>query len=208
MLGVIGCLGKVPFICSHGLVMTFSNLKRDRRSRWAKHDVLGKKPTLEWVGEDLSSVSMDIRLDINLGVTPASALLVLEKMQASKEPHLLLIGGEIIGRYVISSVTENRKFHSGAGVCLVAEVSLSLTEWSGEVDDWANQAVGMIDSVLSPVSDAVAGVIGDVTGAIEGVAGEVKEAVGGVVNQATDAALKISKNAVGGVIGHIKGGAS
>ena len=142
MMGVIGVFGTVPFVCSDSMVLTFSRLSRERQARWAKHEIIGKKPTLEWVGEDLNTVSMTIRLDMSLGVPPIAGIKAIEAMQASKEPHILLIGGEPLGRYVINSVSENRKFHTGLGVCQVAEVTLSLTEYSGSVNDWASKATG------------------------------------------------------------------
>ena len=142
MMGVIGVFGTVPFVCSDSMVLTFSRLSRGRQARWAKHEIIGKKPTLEWVGEDLNTVSMTIRLDMSLGVPPIAGIKAIEAMQVSKEPHILLIGGEPLGRYVINSVSENRKFHTGLGVCQVAEVTLSLTEYSGSVNDWASKATG------------------------------------------------------------------
>lgn len=142
MMGVIGVFGTVPFVCSDSMVLTFSKLNRDRQVRWAKHDVIGKKPTLEWVGEDLNTVSITIRLDTSLGMPPIVGIKAIEVMQESKEPHILLIGGEPLGRYVITAVTENRKFHTGCGVCQVAEVTLSLTEYAGKVNDWASKVTG------------------------------------------------------------------
>ena len=148
MFGAIGCLGRVPFICSHGKVLTFSKLSRERKIRWARHEVIGQKPVLEWIGEDLNTVSMTVRLDVSLGVLPHVALKFLESMMASKEPHILLIGGEMLGRYVIASVHEDRKFHTGLGICQVAEVTLSLIEFSGEVDDWYSKASDAIGGLL------------------------------------------------------------
>lgn len=142
MMGVIGVFGTVPFVCSDSMVLTFSKLNRDRQSRWAKHDLIGKKPVLEWVGEDLNTVSITIRLDTSLGMPPIVGIKAIEAMQESKEPHILLIGGEPLGRYVITAVTENRKFHTGLGVCQVAEVTLSLTEYAGKVNDWVSKATG------------------------------------------------------------------
>mgnify|MGYP003298775927 CR=1 FL=1 len=142
MLGVIGVLGNLPFVCSHGMVMTFSKLTRERKVRGAKHELIGQKPALEWVGEDLNTASLTIRLDSNLGMPPILGLKLLEKMQTSKAPHILLIGGEMLGRYVIDSIREERKFHSGAGVCMIAEVTLDLTEFSGQADDWASKVTG------------------------------------------------------------------
>ena len=142
MMGVIGVFGTVPFVCSDSMVLTFSRLSRERQARWAKHEIIGQKPTLEWVGEDLNTVSITIRLDMSLGVPPIVGIKAIEAMQASKEPYILLIGGEPLGRYVINSVSENRKFHTGLGVCQVAELTLSLTEYSGSVNDWASKATG------------------------------------------------------------------
>lgn len=134
MLGVIGTLGVLPFICSHGKVLTFNGLSRDISARWAKHDVIGKKPVLEWIGEDLASVSLSIRFDVSLGAPPVVGLLALKKMLESRKDHMLIIGGEYLGRYVIESISEERKFHTGAGVCIVAEASITLKEWAGDLN--------------------------------------------------------------------------
>lgn len=128
MFGVLGTLGPLPFICSHEKVQTFSGLSRELSSRWAKHDVLHKKPVLEWVGDELASISLSIRFDSFLGSPPAEGLAELKKMLESREAHVLVIGGSLIGKFVIESISEERKFHTGAGVCQVAEAKLSLKE--------------------------------------------------------------------------------
>lgn len=133
--GVVGLLGQLPFICSRNLVLTFNSLSREHSVRWAKHDVIGKKPVIEFVGEELSKVSMTIRFDKSLGVPPTVGLDRLQRMLENKKYKTLIIGGEYLGRYVIESISETRKFHDGAGVCIVAEASISLLEYSGEVAD-------------------------------------------------------------------------
>ena len=132
MVGVIGVLGKLPFICSEGMVLTFNGLSRDLSTRWAQHDVIGAKPVLEWIGDDLASVNLSIRFDMSLGAPPLAGLLALKLMMESREAHLLVIGGEYFGRFVIESISEDRKFHSGAGVCIVAEASITLKEMPTE----------------------------------------------------------------------------
>lgn len=126
----IGSLGQLPFVCSDSKVFTFSDLTRDTKTRWAKHDIIGKKPVLEFIGHDLSSVSLKIRLDISLGVPPKKGLDRLNRMRENRLYKTLIIGGEYLGRYVIESIGEVRKFHTGNGVCQVAEATLTLTEWS------------------------------------------------------------------------------
>ncbi len=130
MLGVIGTLGELPFICSQGKVLTFSGLSRDLSVRWAQHDVIGKKPVLEWIGEDLARVTLTIRFDILLGSPPMAGLMALNKMMTSRKDRMLIVGGDFLGRYVIESISEERKFHTGAGVCQVAEATITLREWA------------------------------------------------------------------------------
>ena len=128
---MIGTLGELPFVCSRKRVLTFSELSRDHSARWAKHDIIGKKPILEYVGPDLSSVSLSIRFDVSLGVPPAVGLLRLKKMLDNRKYKTLIIGGEYLGRYVIESISEVRKHHTGKGVCTVATATIQLTEWAG-----------------------------------------------------------------------------
>lgn len=140
LVPVMGALGSLPFVCARGKVLTFNDLSRDQSARWAKHEVIGKKPVLEYVGEDLAKVSLTIRFDTNLGVPPLIGLDHLKKMLKNKQVKTLVIGGEYLGRYVIESVSEERKFHTGAGVCIVAEATIALLEWDGpRTNSWAVQ---------------------------------------------------------------------
>lgn len=127
----IGSLGELPFICSQDKVRTFSELTRSTSVRWAKHDLIGQKPLLEYVGEDLSSVSLKVRFDVSLGIAPAEGLDRLQRMMQNKLYKTLIVGGENLGRYVIESIEEERKFHAGDGLLLVAEATINLTEWAG-----------------------------------------------------------------------------
>lgn len=128
--GVVGMLGLIPFYCSDSAVFTFKDLSRTNKARYAKHDVIGKKPKLEFIGLDSRTVSFSIRLDISLlrKLPPAAAILLLTKLLEKHEAQTLVIGGEIMGKYVIESIDEERKYFTGAGICTVAEVNLSLTE--------------------------------------------------------------------------------
>lgn len=140
LMPVLGALGQLPFICAYGKVLTFNNLSRDMSVRWASHEVIGKKPVLEYVGEDLMKVSLKIRFDQSLGVPPAIGLARLKQMLENKKYKTLVIGGEYLGRYVIESISEERKFHTGAGICIVAEATVNLIEWSGSrTTSWAEQ---------------------------------------------------------------------
>lgn len=127
----LGSLGELPFICSMEKMRTFSELSRELSVRWAKHDLIGQKPVLEFVGEDLNSVTLKMRFDVSLGIAPKDGLDRLKRMMENKLFKTLIIGGENLGRYVIESISEERRYHAGDGLCLVAEATVSLTEWAG-----------------------------------------------------------------------------
>jgi phage protein U len=112
-------------------VRTFTGLERGLSVRWAKHDLIGQKPVLEFVGGELNSVSFKMRFDISLGIAPKDGMDRLRRIMEDKLYKTLIIGGENLGRYVIESITEERRYHAGDGLCLVAEATVSLTEWAG-----------------------------------------------------------------------------
>lgn len=133
--GVIGMLGLIPFVCQDKKVLTFKDLQRSRTMRFAKHDVIGKKPVLEKMGMDLNKVSFTMQLKQNLlknvpGIVPTT-IIIYNKLMEQAEPLTLIIGGEILGKYVIESIDEERRYHTGAGICVAADLSITLVEFAG-----------------------------------------------------------------------------
>lgn len=128
--GEIGMFGRVPFYCSSDAIRTFKDLSRTHKMRFAKHDVIGKKPVLEKIGEDLRTVSFSMRLDSGLLQNKPVANVIRDYTNLLKQgkSQTLIIGGEIMGDYVIESIEENRKFFTGAGICIGAELTFSLME--------------------------------------------------------------------------------
>ncbi len=127
-MAFLGALGLCPFVCSDKRVLTPHSLSKKVSARIAEHAVIGQKPTLEYVGPSADTVSMNIRLDAGLGVPPSTALPLLERMVESGSPFPLVIGTDYFGQFVIESVDEERRYHTGAGVCRVAEVKIELKE--------------------------------------------------------------------------------
>ena len=44
----VGSFGDIPFIVARGYVRTFKDYGRESSGRWAKHDIIGEKPVLEF----------------------------------------------------------------------------------------------------------------------------------------------------------------
>lgn len=128
MAGVTGLFGVIPFITSEAACLTFKDLKVERSTRWATHDVIGKKPVTEYIGPGLTEVSFNIQLNSMLGTPPLAALIQLKKMLEKKQAERLLIGPDYLGKFVIESIGEERKYHNNFGICVSAEVSITLKE--------------------------------------------------------------------------------
>lgn len=137
---LLAAYGSIPFYCSYGKVLTFNDLSVERGAKWAQHEVIGGKPVLEWTGEELVRVSLSIRFDTGLGMPPVIGLNHLKKMLENRKWKPLVVGMEYIGRFVIESISEERTWHTGAGVCQVATASITLIEHAGDRSiSWARQ---------------------------------------------------------------------
>lgn len=130
-MALLGRYGSLNFYCSADSVLTFTELQREHAGRWARHDVLYKKPVLEFIGPDLASVSLKVRFDATLGFSPIWGLAKLKRMQENRIHKYLIVGGEFMGKYILESVSEERKHFTGKGVCFIAEATLNLVEYSG-----------------------------------------------------------------------------
>lgn len=130
--GVTGLFGTLPFVCSSNIVNTFKDVNRDLATKYARHDVIGRKPVLEWIGEESDRISFKVRFDSSLNSPPESGLLLLKRMLDSHKPQRLLLGPRYMGKFVLEAISEERRFHTGLGVCQIAEATISLTECGDE----------------------------------------------------------------------------
>lgn len=141
---LVGVLGSLPFAVAYGKVLTFNDLSVERGAKWAQHDVIGKKPVLEWTGDELVKISLSIRFDSSLGVPPLIGLTHLKGMMENHQYKTLVIGGEYLGRFVIESISEERKVHTGIGVCQIATANINLIEYAGDrTSSWSKQVANL-----------------------------------------------------------------
>lgn len=149
---MIGSYGTVVFEASADRVRTWQAASRQGRARWARHDVLGRKPLLEFTGLDLEQVELAIRLDASLGVNPAQELRSLRDLRDAGEPSALTLGGAVLGRYALESVSETWRNTDAAGRLILAEATLSLVEYVEDAtatDARGFSARGVADQYLS-----------------------------------------------------------
>lgn len=129
---MIGHWGKyIVFSVSDKKILTFRNFSQNVQGRWETHNIIGKKPRLEFQGPDLREIEMEIRLDAEYGVKPRKLLTKIERAVQNGMAEKLVIGGKAIGKnkFVIKSVSETWDCIFNRGELAVANVTLSLAEY-------------------------------------------------------------------------------
>lgn len=125
---MIGTLGDVAFTVSASKVLTFQQLARSGSARYQKHDVISTKPVLEFIGPDLDTITLPIRLDAALGVNPLREITRLKDYKHNGTRLTLIVGGNVFGDFVIDSLSDTWDRVDHRGALLVASVNLSLQE--------------------------------------------------------------------------------
>lgn len=125
---IIGSLGDIPFETSSALVRTPHELTRKISSRFETHAVLGTKPRLEFLGEDLDSVTLQISLVEQGSLNPAEELQRLARICRSGDVVPLVLMGVNCGSFVVESVSESWRGKGTSGPFCI-EVTLELKEY-------------------------------------------------------------------------------
>lgn len=125
----LGAFGTIVFETSDSRVRTWQQMSRKGGARFAKHVVAEGKPRLEFLGPDLEELNISIRLSSQLGVDPEAELAEMRAIRDAGEEKTLVIGGLVIGKFVLEDLNEEHRRHDGYGGLLLAEVQIKLTEY-------------------------------------------------------------------------------
>ena len=130
----VGSMGDIPFVVSYGKIRTFSDYGRSGSGRWAKHDLIGRKPVMEFLGPDVEKVSMKIQLRTDHGINPESELERLRKMRDTGAVFPFILGGAPVSDnyWVLEDIGENVSYWRAGGKILSVSVDITLTEYSTE----------------------------------------------------------------------------
>ena len=130
----VGSMGDIPFVVSYGKIRTFSDYGRSGSGRWAKHDLIGRKPVMEFLGPDVEKVSMKIQLRTDHGINPESELERLRKMRDTGAVFPFILGGAQVSDnyWLLEDIGENVSYWRAGGKILSVSVDITLTEYSTE----------------------------------------------------------------------------
>lgn len=128
---MIGYYGDIVFEISDSRILTFSDFQRSSTSRWAKHEVIGKKPTSEFLGPDLDTISFTVTLNGQYGVRPREEMdRWLIKVRNGKA-ETLVIGNKALGvdKWVVKSVSQMWEVIFSKGEVLKGKIDIELEEY-------------------------------------------------------------------------------
>lgn len=130
----VGSMGVIPFVVTYGKIRTFSDYGRSGSGRWAKHDLIGRKPVMEFLGPDVEKVSMKIQLRTDHGINPESELGRLRKMRDTGAVFPFILGGAPVSDnyWLLEDIGENVSYWRAGGKILSVSVDITLTEYSTE----------------------------------------------------------------------------
>lgn len=131
----IGTFGNVVFETSNDLVRTFKDMTRDTNVRLASHDIIGKKPIIEWIGPGTDTIKFSMQFNSILGVEPKDEEKKLRDMaQTGKVAHII-VGGEPISDYkfIIESISSSGRIYDRDGNLIKSMVDITVKEYPENV---------------------------------------------------------------------------
>ncbi|WP_232277199.1 phage tail protein [Paenibacillus sp. 481] len=112
-------------------IRTFDGFSRSTAGRWAKHEVLGRKPLTQWIGPNLDTASFAMQFSIQRGMNPINEMAKLQQLAATGKAVPLIVGGRTIGTgmWVITSVEQKWEQIDNKGRILSGGVTVNLEEY-------------------------------------------------------------------------------
>ena len=150
-LGVLGMFGNVIFTACSAQVLTFRDLNITRQSRFAWHNVIGSEPVPEFVGPDSARIRFNVTLSSQFSSPPITYIEVLKNMVESGESYMLILGADYIGRCVLESFSEDRKYWGAYGIPIWSDVSLNVR--TAESFSLTDTLTDLISSAVDTVTD-------------------------------------------------------
>ncbi len=80
-------------------VFTFRNLKKKYSTQWNSHDIIGRRPKLEWQGAEMEEVTLEVILSAEYGINPRKALKRFRVAAQKGQVAYFYLGGKKLTKY-------------------------------------------------------------------------------------------------------------
>lgn len=128
-MGAVGSFGSIIFEVSAERISLIRGFKRSTGVRVEEHKVQGDKARLEFMAPELDQVDFDIFFHAAHGVDPMTEIDSLREMCRGGEVHQLIIGGQVLGKFLLTKVDEDWQRSDGRGKLTVATVKVAFKEY-------------------------------------------------------------------------------
>lgn len=129
---MIGSLGDIVFSVSREKIYTFSGLSHTVGAKYATHNRIGLAPLLEYTGQDVEKISMNIQLLAKYGINPLIEAERLNELCLNGTPLRFMLGKEQIGRFkwVITSISNKMDHIDNNGLIYKADLSITMQSYA------------------------------------------------------------------------------
>lgn len=127
----IGSFGNLVFSVSANTVKTFDNMSWNFSANYTTHDRHIRADLLEFMGPEISEISLDMAFSAFNGINPMNEINRLKNMVNQGRAERLVIGGKVYGDYkwVIQKGTVDLKYFDKGGNLLAAKAQITLKEY-------------------------------------------------------------------------------
>lgn len=134
MIGAIGSKSLddvIMFEVSPDKILTLDNFVRRNSVRFAKNNVLLRKPVSQYTGPDLDTIRFSINLKAQFGVNPKAEYDKLVHIQREGLILTILIGTTVFGvyRWRIANLSIPQDIIDNKGFCVSSTVDVSFEEY-------------------------------------------------------------------------------
>ena len=127
-MSTLGYLEDIQFRVNSIKLLTFKDLTFQKTAKFQHHEVIGKKPLSEFLGQDLEKLSFSIDLYEGLIVSVKEQLEILNNYHKEGRPLEFVVGTSSFGldKWVITDLSEsyNQIYRNGAITQVSADISL------------------------------------------------------------------------------------
>lgn len=131
-MAVMAQWGSIKFSVNSDKIFSFTNMKRSYSGRWAAHNIIGKRPKMEFQGPDLDEVTIDVILDAEMGVKPRTAMYDFRAAAKQGKVAYFYVGGKRVAtnKFYIEKGTENWNEIWNQGELVRATAQLTFKEYT------------------------------------------------------------------------------
>lgn len=128
---MVGALGDIVFTVSSDKVRTFDSMSRSGSARLATHELINRKPLVEFLGPGSETISMQISFSVYDGLNPKDEATSLRELRDKGKAVVLILGGQPLGDglWLVESLNETHKYIDNNGAAHQIDVSVTLREY-------------------------------------------------------------------------------